>query len=173
MKNLYYYLLTLSCLTSCVDNGPEATHQLEYPLSFVIIAGSNPVLTHVNAWQVQSSWQNFLTTNKLTSSQITQVKPRTLRIASVFNTPQNYDYIEEARVKIFDPSKVNFKIPIGEVFFEPKNRDVDFYLVPGLADVKDYVSLDFFNINLDLRYREVIRQNLDQRLILTFDVYTQ
>ena len=116
---------------------------------------------------------NFLVQNNLTAEQVTAIKPVSLHITTIFNTPINYDFIEEAKVKIYNPQDITYKLPIGEIYNIPNNKVEDFYLIPGLAEIKEFVSIPSFKIDLNLRYREIIRTNTDHRLFIKFDVFTQ
>ena len=174
-KTLKYllFLLGISSIFSCRKDTAKATHNLEYPMQFTIQTGANPVLTHVYSWNVASNWDNFLVQNNLTAEQVTAIKPVSLHITTIFNTPINYDFIEEAKVKIYNPQDITYKLPIGEIYNIPNNKVEDFYLIPDLAEIKEFVSIPSFKIDLNLRYREIIRTNTDHRLFIKFDVFTQ
>lgn len=98
-------------------------------MQFTIQTGANPVLTHVYSWNVASNWDNFLVQNNLTAEQVTAIKPVSLHITTIFNTPINYDFIEEAKVKIYNPQDITYKLPIGEIYNIPNNKVEDFYLI--------------------------------------------
>ena len=87
-----------------------------------------------------------------------------------WNVASNWDNF---LVQIYNPQDITYKLPIGEIYNIPNNKVEDFYLIPGLAEIKEFVSIPSFKIDLNLRYREIIRTNTDHRLFIKFDVFTQ
>ena len=169
----YSLIITLSILlfSSCRKETENADFFLEYPLEFTIQTGANPILTHVFTWSVPSSWNNFLSQNNLSNTDISSIRPVSIYITTPFNSPINYDFVEEAKVRIYNPNDVSSKQTIGEIYFEPTNRDIDLYLLPGLSDCNKYVMLPQFKIDLNLRFREIIRTNTNHRMFIKFGVF--
>jgi hypothetical protein len=142
---------------------------MEYPMDFVIQAGSNPIFTHVSYWSVFSNWNSFSQANNIDISKVTKISPKKIIVTPILNGVISYNFIEEVKVYISAPGLI--KLPIGEVFPYPNLGDGDLFIIPGLANVKDYITSGEFRIDLEIRYREQIRTSTDHRLTLQFDVF--
>ncbi len=174
-KNKINYSLFITLLillfSSCRKETESADFFLEYPLDFTIQTGANPILTHVFTWSVPSSWNNFLSQNNLSNSDISSIRPVSIYVTTVFNVPINYDFVEEAKVRIYNPNDASSKQTIGEIYFEPTNREIDLFLLPGLSDCNKFVMLPQFKIDLNLRFREIIRTNTNHRIFIKFGIF--
>jgi hypothetical protein len=174
-KNKINYSLFITLLillfSSCRKETENADFFLEYPLDFTIQTGANPILTHVFTWSVPSSWNNFLSQNNLSNSDISSIRPVSIYVTTVFNVPINYDFVEEAKVRIYNPNDASSKQTIGEIYFEPTNREIDLFLLPGLSDCNKFVMLPQFKIDLNLRFREIIRTNTNHRIFIKFGIF--
>ncbi|HQX43038.1 MAG: hypothetical protein IPP06_02035 [Saprospiraceae bacterium] len=163
---LFLSLWFLSCQKQ--ENGQ---YKLEYLMDFDILAGSNPLLTHVYTSLVPSFWTGFLAPNMLDDGKISMVRIKSIKIEPLLSGPVSYGFFEEVRVFISNPADLGSKIQIGSAYPVPNESVGELFLLPGLTDVHPYVRLEAFELSINLRYRNIPQSNSDHRVTVEFDVF--
>jgi len=164
---MFFFLSLSSCRKQEVGQ-----HRLEYLMDIVIGAGQNPLQTHVYEKAIRSGWAEFLSNNQLHDSLIEKVLIYSITARPLLADPISYGFIEEARAFIADkdlPSTQQIGIAnpiIGESVG-------DLQLLPGIADIKNFLRKDIFHLILNLRYRNSIRSTTDHLVTFKFEVFVK
>ncbi|MEP7194892.1 MAG: hypothetical protein ABI851_00115 [Saprospiraceae bacterium] len=170
MKLFITFLMLSTSFISCIRQEP-GDYKLRYNRPFTIEAGSSTLLTHVYVFNFISGWNNLLSANNLSINDISKVNIFNVSISPFLSNEISYNFIEEIKVFIYDPADRASKLQIGSAYPEPNEKSGILYLLPGIADIKDYVSLNQFNVEVEIRYRELLTSSTDHNLELEFDVY--
>lgn len=145
-------------------------HQLEYFMDFTITAGSNPLKTHVFEKTIESNWSSFLKANQIHDSMILKINVYSIEINPILSNPISYGFVEEARAFIID-TRLPSTQQIGIYNPVPNERVGTLGLLPGIADLKSFLSLNQFNIQIQLRFRNIPSSTTDHRVIVKFNIY--
>ncbi|MEO6189525.1 MAG: hypothetical protein ABIO44_03270 [Saprospiraceae bacterium] len=170
MKVFFATLFGLFCLTSCVKQ-EVGDFKLQYNKVFTISAGSSTTFINVVDFYQRTGWDNFLSGNALKSTDISRVTVASISVAPLLANEISYRFIEEIKVFILNPVDPKSKLQIGSAYPQPNERISNLFLLPGIADIKDYISLDEVRFQIEIRYRELITSNSDHNLELQFNVF--
>lgn len=165
-------LLILICLVSCVKQ-EVGDYTLRFNRVLTIEAGSRTLITHVYGYNIPTSWDNFLVSNNLQNSDIEKVRIKNIVLTPLLGSPISYRFIDAIKVYISDPAKPSNKLPIGEAIPQPNERVSDLYLLPGIADIKDFLSLPNIRIECEIRYRDLITSTTEHNFQLDLDVFVK
>ncbi|MDQ3141561.1 MAG: hypothetical protein M3Q56_04865 [Bacteroidota bacterium] len=151
----------------------EGQHNLEYNVTLEIPAGLSALPTHGFTWIVNSSWQNFLSVNNIDPAKVTRIRPKHFRLSAGLGNAISYEFVERAEVFIQFPRDPSSSLPIAEVAPSINEPVRDLVFLAGLADVKEYVTRDQFEIILELNFRQTTQSNTDHLLTFQFDIYVE
>lgn len=170
MQKILYFFLTVTLFSSCVRQ-QEGDLSLQYREVFEIAAGSRTLIINGYTFRITTNWDNFLLSNNLTNDDIEKVRIRNIRIAPNLSNPVSYRFIEEVKVYISDIDKPNARIQFGEAYPELNERTSDLFLLPGIADLKPYISLPRMRVDCEIRYRELITSTTEHIIEMDFDIF--
>ncbi len=168
---LLFNLFVISLLIISCRKQDEGDFTLNYNRSFTIEAGKSPLLTHYIDFNILTGWNSFLSNNKISISDIDRIAIRNISLTPLFSSDFSYQFIEEVKVYIEDPSKTGSSLQIGSAYPQPNEKSGVLYLLPGIADIKDYVTLPQIKIIIGIRFRELVLSSTDHNLALQFDVF--
>ncbi len=157
-------------LSSCIKQ-EDGDFALQYREVFEIAAGSRPLIINGYRFNFVTSWDNFLKNNNLVNDDIEKVKIRNIRIAPNLSNPISYRFIEEVKVYISDPNKSNSRIQFGEAYPQANERTSDLFLLPGIADLKPFISLPKMKVECEIRFRDIITSTTENIIELDFDIF--
>jgi hypothetical protein len=168
-KIAFFFILWTLTQFSCIkqENGQ---FQREYQMAIEIPANASPLATHQFFQNVRSSWTQFLSDNHLQQKDIRLVRPRSIVLTPVFDNPISYDLISDAILYIYPLTTPSQILPIATVT-DPLGSKTELPFLPGLADVKDVVSLPEFTLRLDMHIRVTPGIVSDHHLAVRFDIF--
>lgn len=170
MPKFFIAVLFLVTVFSC-RKVEEGDYQMTYDKSFQIRAEWGTIFTHVAEITYWTDWKTFLANNQLTENEVDRITIKDVIISPLLADPISYRFIEEIKVFIFDPNKPNYRIQIASEYPEPNANAGPLYLIPGLAEIKEFMSKERVGISIEMKFRQFVGSNLDQNIHLVFDVY--
>lgn len=169
-KGILLQIIAIISLFSCRKQD-LGDFTLRFNRTLTIEAGSRSLITHVYGFNIPTGWDNLLSSNQLQNSDIDKVLVKNIRLAPLFSNPISYRFIDAITVYIMDPAKPNIRWPIGDIRPDFNERTGDLFLFPGIADIKDYLSLTQIRIECEIRYRDNITSTTEHNFELDFDVF--
>lgn len=158
MKYWVLTILILCCLSCRKEETPLFI--MEYNMNVPFQPSTNTAITYrVSQRDIISSYDRMLLDNGLTREDVKTVR---VRSAVIYPVGRNIGYgiLQRIEVSIFDPSDPDDLLMIAEEFPLPNDRRSELPMLPGLPNLKRFVELDFFG--LDVGY--VLRRPLSERI---------
>ncbi|NOT38482.1 MAG: hypothetical protein HOP11_14005 [Saprospiraceae bacterium] len=170
MRKIFLFLSIGFLLQSCIKQ-ETGDYTLRFNRILSMEAGSRSLITHVYGFNIPTGWDNLLSSNNLQNSDIEKVLVRNIRLSPLLSSSISYRYIESIKVIIIDPSKPQIRWPIGEATPQFNEGTGDLFLFPGIANLKDYLSLSQMRIECEIRYRDNLTSTTEHDFELEFDVF--
>ncbi|HEX5112203.1 MAG TPA: hypothetical protein VFV79_05115 [Saprospiraceae bacterium] len=172
-KKLFYpvtLLLVLVTLVSCHKDDREELFVINHVVDFTITPGLNTFDTHItDIFPIESLLNARLDETGTAPTEVNTIEPKRAILSSVFGDI-NLEFIDQVSILIYDPYH-----PSDRVEFAYKDRQQIPYtkkysieLFPGIADVKHWMELDYFGIEIRLNYRQVTPSLTQMRLDFDF-----
>lgn len=154
---------------SCKKNEEQAPgFDMIYQTEFTIQAGLGvDVVHHYYLKNITTRYQQFLADHKVTDADIIKIIPAQFVMNGTFGD-SNYDFIEEATLRIYkepDPTKfieIAYRFPVP---LEPGNT---LALIPNLPDIKSYLTDARYSLDLGLRLRKITQEETQTRIDIQF-----
>ena len=173
IRNLFYpvtLLLVLVTLVSCHKDDREELFVINHVVDFTITPGLNTFDTHItDIFPIESLLNARLDETGTAATEVNTIEPKRAILSSVFEDI-NLEFIDQVSILIYDPYN-----PADRVEFAYKDRQQIPYtkkysieLFPGIADVKHWMELDYFGIEIRLNYRQVTPSLTQMRLDFDF-----
>jgi hypothetical protein len=161
--------LGLLLVGSCKKNEDQAPgFDMIYQTEFTIQAGLGvDVVHHYYLKNIATRYQQFLTEHNVKDADITKIIPAQIVMNGIFGD-SNYDFIEEATLRIYkepDATKfteIAYRFPIP---LEPGNT---LALIPNLPDIKPYLTDARYSLDLGLRLRKITQEETQTRMDIQF-----
>jgi hypothetical protein len=173
IRNLFIGVLFMLIFNQCKDRlGPG--FDMNYVRDFEIQAGSPAFqVVVVSVENVLSDTLAFFSTNNVTASDITRIRPKSAQAVVRFGG-YNLSFLDLFSVYIVDPSDPDNR---KEIFYRdgdiPLNEDGNLLLNPGLSDIRDFIVAGKFHIDFVMRLRDPAPAAIPMRVQWTFLAETE
>lgn len=173
MNKVLFLLISLLVFTSCKQE--EELFEITYETEVVFSAGISQFEAHFqDMFGINTMSEALLVANNRTEEEIMAIVPKQAELINI-QSSESLDFIRNISIRIFDgnafdPTNVT---NITEVFFReniPQDRRSFINLLPSLADVKDRLFEDRFNISVRSELRVPPPNTIEARLRITFAV---
>ncbi len=156
-------------LIGCKKNQLDGLFEMESTQSFVLPAGLNSVESHFfRIEKIPSSLPAQLKSRNLKLDDINRIQPKEFTFTSLESNSQ-YSFIQDVTINIYSRLN-NTKKEIAFLDPVPPNTDKVIHLFPTLVDVKDYMSEEFYNVEIRIRVRGFAPRSIQTRVDLIFEV---
>ncbi|MFN4253755.1 MAG: hypothetical protein ACK4Q5_01975 [Saprospiraceae bacterium] len=153
---------------SCKKDDTPAGFDMQYRQEFSIPAGLSVfAVHHFYLKNIPSQYATLLDNNGKTDADIAGIIPTKAELSGIFGDA-SFDFIEEASIRLYlekDPTdylECAYRLPV------PLNPGNSLPLIPGLGDVKKYLSEPRFSVDVSLRLRRTTDEETTTRLDLLF-----
>jgi hypothetical protein len=153
---------------SCKKDDNPVGFDMQYRQEFSIPAGLSVfAVHHFYLKNIPSQYANLLAENGRTDAEVTGIIPTKAELSGIFGDA-SFDFIEEASIRVYlekDPTdylECAYRQPV------PLNPGNTLPLIPGLGDVKKYLSEARFSVDVSLRLRRTTDEETTTRLDLLF-----
>lgn len=154
----WFGLIAILFGVSCKRDSREELFELNYPpppIVFDILPGLNTVETHIyTITPIPSKYLERLAASGRTSDEVTAIEAKEAYLSGIFQD-DNLDYIHRVSVHIFDPFNPSDKIEFFYMDPVPPKDKTTIRLFPGIADISDWVTKEFFGIEIRLDFRQI------------------
>jgi len=165
-KHLIINWICLPCILLLVSCGKQPTELFEvnHFVDFDIAPGLNTFDTHFfvisplpSVYKVKRDASGF------TEDQIESVQAKTAILSSTFGDI-NLEFIHRISIHIFDPFNPSDKIEFFYLDPTPFRNETAWRLLPGIADISEWVERDYFGIEIRLEFRQISPSFIPMRL---------
>ena len=173
--NKYILLLFISIQvllpTSCNTDSPSLYMHREY--DFVIGAALNTFETHFFIQpNIKNTFREELELNGIQPEQISSVSAGRGLFTPIFDE-FDYDVIREVSIWLVSVENPSTR---KEIYYReqvPYNQNNELRLLSGLADLKDFLlEEDYYNLEIQLKFRNFVPFNFDNRFTYSFAIFT-
>ena len=166
MKKLIYLLLLPLFFANCKD-GCTVLADMPYTVEVDIPAGLNPLQSHYFVIEnIPNQKSNIFASNSLTDEDISEIKGKSARFTTLFNSAE-YDFIREVSIQIYTDNPDDW----SEVFYRTnvqENTGSDLDLIGSLTDIQRHLTAPTFNIVVKLDLRRTNTQSVETRFDFQF-----
>lgn len=171
MKFGLYILIFLAITMQSCRNNNEELFRIQMEARIDIGSGLNSIETHVFVLKdVVSNMQALMFQKSVTLDQIKSVNPATAIMEGIFNNI-DYSIVDEITINIIDSEDPTMK---REVFYQEViqlNHTGPLQLFGSLPDVKDILSKDNYDLEVEMRFRTPTTITMENSLLYTFVAY--
>lgn len=168
-NKLKYYVIYIFLIISisCGDKTPNELFEIESVASFTIPAGLNTVQTHIfTINNLTSSLPAQLTNKGIKLSSLASINPKDVQFTALTSNV-DYGFLADISVQYVELKNLNQK-EIAYLDPVPFNSKSTMHLFPTLVDLKEFFTLERYNLEIRIRLREFIPKSIDTRLDLRF-----
>ena len=143
---------------------------INHLVDFNILPGLNTFDTHItDIFPIESLLNARLAETETTLAEVNTIEPKRAILSSVFGDI-NLEFIDQVSVLIYDPYNPSDRVEFAYKDREqiPYSKKYSIELFPGIADVKHWMELDNFGIEVRLNYRQVTPSLTQMRLDFDF-----
>ena len=161
---LAFFLMILS-LTSCrKEFDPLFTMNME--AEFEIPAGLSSILTHTFIIRdIKNPLPAYLETFGVDTSQINSIQAGRGELSALFSST-NYEFVNKVSVWMVSPDNADYRKELYYLDFNTDNdNDYTLRLLSSIANVKDLLENDTFNLEVKLEFRGFSPRLIENRLI--------
>ena len=167
MRLICGLFVIISLFSSCKEKETEV-FSFTNEVQFNINAGLDNVLTHIFVIEdLPSTFEAAAVQNGFSLEEISRVNTSTAEFRGIFEDGE-YSNIQRVAVNIIDPAG---EYPTQEIFFQEIidiNHTGPLQLFGSLSNVKDILTRDRYNIEIELQFRAPTTRFLENRFIYNF-----
>jgi hypothetical protein len=165
MKLPIYFLLTLCLfLSACKKEDTSQGFDMTFRQEFVIQPGLNVFsVHHYYLKSLPSRYTQLLAEHNKTDADILRIEPTQINLSGVFGDA-NFDFVEEASVRVYLESDPTDYLEFAYRYPVPLETGNNLGLIPGLANVKRFLSQDRYSVDVSLRLRNTTTEEIQARL---------
>jgi len=168
MKKILWLLILPLLFANCDEEEPSL-FRVNYEEEFQIAAG----LSIFNVWyfeinNIATNWDDYLTANNRSETEITSITPRSARMTAIFSGA-DYEFIRRISVRLYKNEIEDYQ----EIFYRedvPLNTGGILDLIPTLVDVDKKIMEEEMNVVIRMEFREAPPEFIETRLALEFNV---
>jgi hypothetical protein len=160
------FLISALCLflSSCKKDDTTPAFDMTFRQEFTIQPGLSVFSTHhYYLKNLPTFYGQLLSDNNKTDAQITRIEPTQINLSAVFGDA-NFDFIEEASIRVYLESDPSDYLEFAYRFPVPLETGNNLGLIPGLANVKRFLSQDRYSVDISLRLRDTPTEEIPTRL---------
>lgn len=170
MRKFGIITLLVSLLLSCTKDEGEVLFEMVYPNFEVSIPpGLGTLSSHVlNISNIDTNIDFFLNNAGITAEQLNTISPARATLTSLDGF--DFDIIDEISIRICDPQDINCNLEIFYLDNIPFNIGAELRMQPTLADVKQFLTLEQFRIELVIvQLRDITPILIESELDISFE----
>lgn len=156
-KRILFGLMAFVLLLSCRNDSRQELFTLSFPpppINFEIVPGLNTFDTHIYTISpIPSRFEEALAISGRSPNDVIAIEAKAGILSSVFQDI-NLDFVHRVSIHIFDPFEPSNKIEFFYMDPVPFRDKTVVQLFPGIADISDWVTQEYFGVEIRLDYRQ-------------------
>lgn len=149
--------MALLMLLSCKKDSRTELFTISFPpppINFEILPGLNTFDTHIYTLSpIPTKFEERLANSGRSAEDVVAIEAKAGALSSIFQDI-NLDFVNRVSIFIFDPFEPTNKIEFFYMDPVPFRDKTVIQLFPGIADISEWVTKDYFGIEIRLDYRQ-------------------